>query len=154
YDEPGLPQLEHSLQRFPNLIFIAHGPVFWTEIAPLVTPAERKPPFFPTGGQTPWPRPTGPIEREGVVPTLFRRYGNLYGELSDAAYVLVRDPDYGARLLTEFQDRLLFGTDMCGPSTPLRAREMLLEWREEGRITEEVFRKIARENAIKLFGLE
>ena len=89
-----------------------------------------------------------------MVPTLFRRYGNLYGELSDAAYVLVRDPDYGARLLTEFQDRLLFGTDMCGPSTPLRAREMLLEWREEGRITEEVFRKIARENAIKLFGLE
>ena len=154
YDEPGLPQLEHSLQRFPKLIMIAHGPVFWMEIAPLVTPAERKPPFFPTGGQTPWPRPTGPIEREGVVPTLFRRYGNLYGELSDAAYSLARDPDYGAKLLTEFQDRLLFGTDICGPQTPFRAHELLLEWRDAGRISEEVFQKVARENAIKLFGLE
>ena len=154
YDDPGLPQLEHSLQRFPKLIMIAHGPVFWTEIAPLVTPAERKPPFFPTGGQTPWPRPAGPIDKEGVVPTLFRRYGNLYGELSDAAQPLARDPDYGARLLTEFQDRLLFGTDLCSPGMPFPARELLLEWRDAGRISETVFRKIARENAIRLFGLE
>ncbi len=154
YDDPGLPQLEHTLQRFPKLIMLAHGPVFWTEIAPLVTPAERKPPFFPAGGQTPWPRPTGPIEREGVVPTLFRRYGNLYGELSDAAHSLARDPDYGARLLTEFQDRLLFGTDICGPNTPFRARDLLLEWRDAGRISEQVFNKVARENAVTLLGLK
>ena len=154
YDEPGLPQLEHSLQRFPNLIMIAHGPVFWTEIAPLVTPAERKPPFFPTGGQTPWPRSTGQIEAEGVVPILFRRYGNLYGELSDAAQPLARDPEYGAKLLTEFQDRLLFGTDMCGPKMPFRTHELLLEWRGAGRISEQVFQKVARENAVKLLGLE
>jgi len=154
YDDPGLPQLEHSLQRFPNLVMIAHGPVFWTEIAPLVTPAERKPPFFPDGGQTPWVRPTGPIEREGVVPTLFRRYANLYGELSDAAGPLARDPVYGARLLTEFQDRLLFGTDLCGFETPFRTRDLLLEWRDTGRISSDVFAKIARENAVKLFGLE
>ncbi len=154
YDDPGLPQLEHSLQRFPKLVFIAHGPVFWAEIAPLTTPAERKPPFFPTGGQTPWPRSTGPIDREGVVPTLFRRYGNLYGELSDAAQPLRRDPEYGARILTEFQDRLLFGTDLCGVGQAFSTRDLLLEWRQEGRISEIVFAKIARENATKLFHLE
>ena len=154
YDDPGMPQLEHSLQRFPKLIMIAHGPVFWTEIAPLVTPAERKPPFFPKGGQTPWPRPSGPIEREGVVPTLFRRYGNLYGELSDAAHSLARDPVYGAKLLTEFQDRLLFGTDICSPAMPFRAMDLLLEWRNTKKISEEVFKKVARENAVKLLGLE
>ena len=154
YDDPGMPQLEHSLQRFPKLIMIAHGPVFWTEIAPLVTPAERKPPFFPKGGQTPWPRPSGPIEREGVVPTLFRRYGNLYGELSDAAYSLARDPEYGAKLLTEFQDRLLFGTDICFFEMPFRAMDLLLDWRNTKKITEQVFNKVARENAVKLLGLE
>jgi predicted TIM-barrel fold metal-dependent hydrolase len=154
YDDPGLPQLEHTLQRFPKLIMIAHGPVFWTEIAPLVTPAERKPPFFPTGGQTPSPKPTGPIEKEGVVPTLFRRYGNLYGELSDAAYSLGRDPEYGAKLLTEFQDRLLFGTDICFFEMPFRAMDLLLQWRDTKRISEQVFNKVARENAVKLLGLK
>ena len=33
----------------------------------------------------------GPIKEEGVVPKLFRRYPNLYGELSDAASALGRD---------------------------------------------------------------
>jgi len=89
-----------------------------------------------------------------VVPTLFRRYGNLYGELSDAAQPLRRDPEYGARILTEFQDRLLFGTDLCGVGQPFSTRDLLLEWRQEGRISEEVFAKIARENATRLFHLE
>ena len=81
------------------------------------------------------------------MPTLFRRYPNLYGELSDAAGPLARDPDYGARLLTEFQDRLFFGTDICSPTMPFRALELLLDWRDSGRISEEVFTKIARNNA-------
>ncbi len=152
-DDPGLPQLEHTLQRFPNLIMIAHGPVFWMEIARLETPAERKPAFFPGGGQVRWPVPTGPVKEEGVVPTLFRRYPNLLGELSDAAGPLARDPEYGARFLTEFQDRLFFGTDICSPNMPFRTRELLLEWRDTGKITHGVFNKIARENAVKLLGL-
>jgi len=85
---------------------------------------------------------------------LFRRYGNLYGELSDAAQPLARDPDHGARLLTEFQDWLLFGTDLCTPGMPFPARELLLEWRDAGRISERAFCKIAMETAIRQFGLE
>ena len=154
YDDPGLPQLEHTLQRFPDLLMLAHGPVFWMELARLTTPAERKPAFYPDGGQVRWPEPTGPIEEEGVVPTLFRRYPNLLGELSDAARPLARDPEFGAKFLTEFQDRLFFGTDICHPDMPFKTMDLLLEWRAAGRISEAVFQKIARENAVRLLELE
>ena len=158
YDEPGLPQLEHSLQRFPKLKFIAHGPIFWMELERLKTPAQRKPAFFPNGGQTPrWPRTSylkGPITEPGVVPLFFRTYENLYGELSDAAFTLGRDPDYACAFLTEFQDRLFFGTDCCGPKHYSSLRPMLIEWKEKGKLSQEVFDKITRQNAIKFFELE
>jgi len=155
YDDPGLPQLEHTLQRFPELILLGHGPVFWTEIGRLETPAERSSVFTPDGRQVGC-RPSGPIKEEGVVPKLLRRYPNLYGDLSDASpwQALARDPEYGPRFLEEFQDRLLFGTDICFFDMPFPMVDLLTEWRESGKISEGVFRKIARENALRLLGLE
>lgn len=155
YDDPGLPQLEHTLQRFPDLIVLGHGPVFWCEIGRLETPGERKAVFRPGGGRSGW-KPSGPIREEGVVPKLFRRYPNLYGDLSDynPYLALSRDPEYGPKFLTEFQDRLLFGTDLCGFDQPLPLIDLLIEWRDVGLITETVFQKVARENAIRLLGLD
>ena len=143
YDDPGLSQLEVSLQRFPKLPFLAHSQSFWAEMAPLETPADR------------YGYPRYPIRQEGVVPKLMRRYPNLYGDLSAGSghNALARDPEYAVRFLNEFQDRLLFGTDICAPSTPTPLVDFLLELREEGRISEAVFQKVARENAIKLLGL-
>jgi len=154
YDDPGMPQLEHTLQRFPNLIILGHGPTFWTEIARLDTPAERSSCFRPDGGQVGC-RPQGPIKEEGVMPKLLRRYPNLYGDLSDHNpwMALSRDPDYGPKFVNEFQDRLIFGTDLCSPTMTLPLIDLLLEWRGNGTISEAVFQKIARENAIRLFGL-
>jgi len=154
YDDPGLPQLEHTLQRFPNLIILGHGPVFWSEIGRLETPAERCSVFRPDGRQVGC-RPSGPIKEEGVVPRLFRRYPNLYGDLSDfnGWNALARDPEYGPKFLTEFQDRLLFGTDICHFEMPFPLVDLLLEWRDTKRISEGVFNKVARENAVKLLGL-
>jgi len=154
YDDPGLPQLEHTLQRFPDLITIAHGLVFWMEIARLETPAQRKTTFRPTGEQVGFPPPGGPITEEGVVPKLLRRYPNLYGELSDAVGALARDPEYGPKFLTEFQDRLLFGTDICHFEQTFPLPDLLLEWRDADRISAAVFNKVARENAVNLLGLE
>ena len=154
YDDPGLPQLEHTLQRFPKLIMLGHGPVFWAEIGRLETPAQRKTVFRPDGEQVGLQPPSGPVKEEGVMPKLLRRYPNLYGELSDATDALARDADYGPRFLTEFQDRLLFGTDICHFEMPFRTRELLLEWRNTQKISEAVFNKIARENAVKLFALK
>ena len=154
YDDPGLPQLEHTLQRFPDLIMIAHGPVFWAEIGRLDTPAQRKTVFRPDGEQVGYNPPEGPIKEEGVAPKLFRRYPNLYGELSDAAVALSRDQEYGPKFLTEFQDRLFFGTDICHFEMPFRTMDILLEWRNTQSISEAVFNKVARENAVKLLCLE
>jgi len=153
YDDPGLPQMEHTLQRFPNLTVLGHGPIFWAEIGRLETPAQRKTAFRPDGEQVGWNPPGGPIKEEGVISKFFRRYPNLYGELSDASHALARDTEYGPKFLTEFQDRLLFGTDLCNPEQPFLTQKLLLDWRESKMISEQVFQKIARENAVKLLQL-
>ncbi|MDF2722356.1 MAG: hydrolase [Paenibacillus sp.] len=154
YDDPGLPQLEHTLQRFPNLKIFGHGPVFWAEIGRLKTPGERGY-IFDLRARQVGRLPSGPIEEEGVVPILFRRYPNLYGDLSDftAHNAIARDPVYGPKFLEEFQDRLYFGTDICSFTMPVPLVDTLLKWREEKKISESVFQKIARDNAIKLFEL-
>ncbi len=154
YDDPGLPQLEHTLQRFPDLIMIGHGLVLWSEIAPLDTPDQRKTTFRPDGEQAGWQPPLGPIKEEGVLPKLLRRYPTLYGELSDSYNALSRDAEYGPKFVTEFQDRLLFGTDICHFEQTFPLRDLLLEWRATKKISESVFQKIARDNAVKLFGLD
>jgi hypothetical protein len=154
YDDPGLPQLEHTLQKFPKLIMLGHGPVFWSEIGRLETPGERSSVFGSGGGQVGC-RPSGSIKEEGVVPKLFRRYPNLYGDLSDLNpwNALARDPEYGPKFLDEFQDRLLFGTDICFFDMPLPMVDLLCAWRDTKKISEGVFNKVARENAVKLLGL-
>lgn len=143
YDDPGLPQLETCLQRFPRLRVLGHSQSFWAEMAPLETPADR-------GGY-----PSYPVREEGVIPRLFRRYENLYGDLSagSGCNALARDPEYAVRFLNEFQDRLLFGTDICAPDTPTPLVDFLIGLRDSGRISDTVFRKVARENAVKLLGL-
>jgi uncharacterized protein len=154
YDEVGLPYLEQSLQRFPALVILGHSTAFWAEIGKLRTPADRSAVLHPnwdaTGGF-----PNYPIDEEGAVPWLFRRYPNLYGDLSaDCGYnALARDRAYGIKFLNEFQDRLLFGTDICPPDMPFTPADYLIELRDSGEISEQVFNKIARENAIKLFDL-
>jgi len=143
YDEPGLPGLELTLRRFPDLVVLGHGPPFWAEIARLETPADRD------------GYPRYPVREEGVVPKLFRRYSNLYGDLSAGSgyNALARDPEYAVQFLEEFQDRLLFGTDLCAPDQPAPLAEFLLRLKAEGRLSEEAFRKIARDNAVRLLDL-
>lgn len=143
-DEKGLPELETCLQRFPNLRFIGHSQAFWCEIGTYLSWDERV--GFPSG----------PVE-EGRIPELMRKYPNLYGDLSAGSgnNALARDLDYAGKFLTEFQDRLLFGLDICAPEgyiSPLgdTMRTLL----RSGRITPAVYRKVCRENQIKLLGLD
>ena len=143
YDDPGLPQLENCLQKFPKLIILGHGPAFWAEIARLDTPADR-------AGY-----PGYPVVEEGVVPKLFRRYENLYGDLSaNSGYnALARDRDHAAKFINEFCDRLFFGTDICDPANPLPLAEFLIDLERKGKISKPTFQKVARENAIRLLDL-
>ena len=143
YDEPGLPQLQQSLARFPNLKFFGHSQAFWAEIGKLEKPADR------------CGYPKYPVREEGVVPKLMRDYPNLYGDLSAGSghNALARDPDYAVEFLNEFQDRLMFGTDICAPDTPTPLVDFLIGLRDSGKISETVFNKIAKENAIKVLKL-
>ncbi|MFA6930367.1 MAG: hypothetical protein WCT05_08570 [Lentisphaeria bacterium] len=153
YDEPGLPQLEHTLQRFPDLVMLGHGPTVWAEISRVDRPASRKTAFRPNGEQVGWKPLAGPVKEEGVLQHLLRTYPNFYGELSDAYSALIRDEEYGPKFLTEFQDRLFFGTDYCCVGMPFKTQDLLLDWRAKGKISEPLFRKNAHDNAEKFLGL-
>ena len=156
YDDPGLPQLEHTLQRFPKLKIFGHGPLFWAELGKLKTPGERGFIFtFGGDGNQVGRCPEGPIE-EGVVPTLLRRYGNLHCDLSDATPVaaLSRDMEFTAKFLSEFQDRLYFGTDLCNIITDIKPMVKFFDdLKAGGKISKEVHEKIMYRNAQKLLGL-
>ena len=154
YDDPGLPMLERMLMSFPKINIFGHGPVFWSELGKLDTPGCRTAYMHPWGGQVE-NLPRGPITEEGTVPKLFRKYPNLMGDLSDftACLAISRDPQYGPRFLSEFEDRLFFGTDLTSEKMPVELDSLLISWKEQGKISQTTFKKIARENAAKLLGL-
>ena len=153
-DARGLPGLEHTLQRFPSLQFIAHGPIFWIELMP-DPPAARKAVFGIDGLQHGTIRKAKRIEEGGVAVELLRLFPNLYGELSDAVGILKQDEDFAIRFLTEFQDRLFFGTDSCNSTCDANYQGKL--WfdalHDSGRLPEEVWKKICRNNVIDFFQL-
>jgi len=141
--DAGLKKLEESMRRFPKLKFFGHSQTFWAEMAANPSLVER------------CGYPKGPIQEEGAIPKLMRQYPNLYGDLSAGSgfNAIARDKEYGIHFLNEFQDRLLFGTDICAPGTPTPLVFYLQQLKEENAISETVFNKIARENAIRLLGL-
>ncbi|OGV55441.1 MAG: hypothetical protein A2X49_00035 [Lentisphaerae bacterium GWF2_52_8] len=143
FDQPGLPQLEESLRRFPKLKFFGHSQAFWAEMSTLDSPYDR------------WGYPNYPIKEEGRVPLLMRKYLNLYGDLSAMSgyNALKRDKNHAIKFLNEFQDRLMFGTDICAPDTPTPLLDFMLELRKSGEMTESVFKKIAKENATNILAL-
>lgn len=143
YDDPGLPLLEGALKKYPDLTFIGHSQPFWAEIAPLPNLEIRR------------GYPKGPVEKPGRVVELMRKYPNLHGDLSAGSgfNAVSRDKDFGIRFLEEFQDRLYFGTDLCDPNGKTPLVDYLIELREKKELNEKVFRKIARENIIKLLNL-
>jgi predicted TIM-barrel fold metal-dependent hydrolase len=149
YDQPGLPQLEESLKRFPDLKFFGHSQAFWAEMSPLASPYDRW--RYPG----PVAEDSYPVTEEGRVPRLMRKYPNLYGDISagSGCIALKRDRKYAVKFLNEFQDRLMFGTDICSPDTPTPLVDFLLDMRRSENISEEVFNKVARGNAIRILNL-
>ena len=140
YDNPGMPQLEACLEKFPDLLFIGHGPAFWAEISALREPSDRR------------GYPNYPVIKEGRVPQLLRQYPNLVAELSagSGANALMRDCEYAVAFLNEFGDKLMFGTDICAKSNNYPTAAFLCEMKSSGKIAAETFENIAKENAIRL----
>ncbi len=142
--DKGLGKLEKALQKFPKLKFFGHSQVFWSEISD---------DDAPRGGY-----PKGKVVETGAITRLMRKYPNLYGDLSAGSgwNALARDEEHAVKFLTEFQDRLMFGTDICAPATAdlcLHLIPLLQKLRSENRISEEIFNKVARENIIRILDL-
>ena len=142
YDEAGLPFLERCLQIFPKLTFIGHSQAFWAEMSTGGTSGDR------------YGYPKGKIQKEGAVPKLLRKYGNLHADLSAGSgfNALSRDVDYAVEFINEFQDRLYFGADICCPDgiSELPLCGLLKGLKADGRISADVFNKVAKGNAKKL----
>jgi predicted TIM-barrel fold metal-dependent hydrolase len=141
-DEIGLKRLEKELAKFKNLVFLGHSQAFWAEIGTNVDEISRC--GYPTGKVVP-----------GRVVELFRKYENLYGDLSAGSgfNALSRDPEFGYDFIEEFQDRLLFGTDICAPENNMKLSFWLDDAVAGGKISQKAYRKVSRENAEKLLGL-
>ena len=142
-DDPGLPRLEKALAKFPDLLFIGHSQPFWAEIGGDLDPAQRN------------TYPKGPVVAGGRLVELFERYPNLYGDMSAGSgfNAISRDPQFGFEFMERFQDRLLFGTDICCPKDKPQLPAYLRDQHEKGSISTQVFEKIGWRNADRILGL-
>jgi len=142
FDDPGLPRMERALAKFPALIFIGHSQPFWAEIGAGLDPAKRN--TYPNGPVTP-----------GRLVELFECYPNLYGDLSAGSgfNAISRDPQFGFGFMEQFQDRLLFGTDICCPKDQPKLPAYLRDQHEKGAISTEVFEKIGWRNLDRILKL-
>ena len=68
---------------------------------------------------------------------------------------MTRDPEFAARFLAEFSDRVFYGCDICAAfnTHPFKLDAFLTQLRSEGALSEENYRKIVRGNAERLLGL-
>lgn len=145
YDEAGLPGLDETLYRFQGINFCGHSMAFWAEIGQLEKPYDRA--LYPTGKVV-----------EGVLPKLMRKHPNLYGDMSagSGCNAFTRDEEFAVKFIHEFQDRLMFGIDICSAPTMEahgKLAQFLKKLLNEGKITSTVFDKLARENAKRLLNL-
>ena len=144
-DDIGLPRLEKMLKKHKNLKILGHSQPFWAEISSDVTQENRS--GYPKGKVT-----------EGRVAELMREYENLYCDLSagSGSNAMMRDPEYAARFIEEFADRILYGCDICQIFNTFQYDfdAFLTKLRTDGMISEENYYKIVRGNAIKLLNLK
>ena len=140
-DDMGLPRIEKELKKFPDLKLIGHSQPFWAEMSSDIVEDMRN--DYPKGKVT-----------EGRLPTLMREYGNLYCDISagSGANALMRDRENAARFLEEFSDRVLYGCDFCAVTNEHQfvLDKFLDDMVADGYLSMENYKKIVRENAIKL----
>ena len=144
-DELGLPRIESVLKKHPKLKLIGHSQCFWCEISADVTLENRT--KYLEGKVT-----------EGRVAKLMRDYENLYCDLSagSGTAAFMRDPEYTAKFVGEFSDRIMYGCDQfyLSNKNSFRFNAFLDQMLESGMISAENYAKIARHNAAKLLDIK
>lgn len=145
-DDLGLPRIERMLKKHPDMKLIGHSAAFWSEISGDNTDEIRN------------SYPTGKVKEGGRLPQLMREYGNLYCDLSagSGANALMRDPEYAARFIEEFADRILYGADVCATVNTFQYDfdAFLTKMVNDGYVSQTNYEKIIRLNSAKLLGLD
>ena len=140
-DDYGLPRLEKVLKTYPNLKIFGHSQRFWCEMGDNAKDSSY---------------PDGPV-KNGRIPELMRKYENLYCEFSNdsGSRALMRDREHAAKFIEEFSDRLMYACDICSTLNTFMFTfdEFLTSMRESGEISEQNYRKLVRENAIRILNL-
>jgi predicted TIM-barrel fold metal-dependent hydrolase len=91
--------LETALKVYPNIKFVAHGPGFWKHIGA-------------DGGTNNSSYPSGKVLGKGKIWRLLSEFSNLYADLSVSGFnALSRDIDNAKIFLSQYEDKILFGTD-------------------------------------------
>ena len=139
-DEIGLPKFEKMIKKFPETIFSGHGPHFWAEISSDAVLSGY---------------PEGKIKKGGAVGKILSKYPNAYADLSASSgfNAISRDPEFGYRFLEEFQDKLLFGTDICHVNQDVPIVPYFKKILSEGKISQAAYAKITRKNAERILKL-
>ncbi len=144
-DELGLPRIESMLKKHPKLKLIGHSQCFWCEISADVTVENRT--KYPEGKVT-----------EGRVAKLMRDYENLYCDLSagSGTAAFMRDPDYTAKFVDEFSDRIMYGCDQfyLSNKNSFQFNAFLDQMLDDGMMSAENYAKIARYNAANLLNIK
>ena len=144
-DELGLPRIEKMLKKHPKLKIVGHSQPFWAEISGDLTEEKRN--GYPTGKVV-----------EGALTRLMRECDNLYCDLSagSGANAMMRDPEHAAKFMEEFSDRIMYGCDICtkGNTHQYDFDAFLTQMVETGALSMENYKKIVRENAIRVFKIE
>jgi hypothetical protein len=132
------------IATFQETVFIGHGPHFWANVAAGYD--MRRDGMYPKG----------PVRRAGAVVQLLRKYSNAYADLSAMSgyNALTRDAEFGWRFLEEFQDKVLFGTDVCHWPPAAPQMDYLHRALAEKRISRAAYEKIGWKNAKRLLGLK
>ena len=136
WDAVGLPGLERCLQRYPNAVFVGHGPAFWSAIS-----ADD-----PRAGY-----PESPIKPGGALDRLLAEHDNLYADLSAGSgfNAMTRDPEFTQGFIARHWRKLLFGIDSIRVGESMRH----VEWLAGLDVAEEVRGAIADGNAMRILGL-
>ena len=144
-DDIGLPRLEKMLKKHKKLKILGHSQCFWAELSSDIVEEKRN--AYPKGKVY-----------EGRIAKLMRDYEGLYCDFSAGSGLnaLRRDPEYTARFIEEFSDRILLGFDMVCPLNTHQYEfdKFLLQMIKDGYLSEENYYKFVRGNAIKLLKLE
>lgn len=147
----GFKQFAKVLKAFPKTRFVGHADAFWANIS------------ADYNNETAYP--SGPIQPGGVTDKLLGDFPNLYADMSanSGNNALSRDLEFTKAFLVRHQNKLMFGsdcpcTDGRGGGTENTKRRLAGKCVARETLTllgkhasPEVFRKLAWENALKLY---